>query len=383
MKRATLLRGLVALAVGGGVPCTAVATPTVVPSPSRAVSSGASGAAKSAYAALTPSQRIGQLFMAGVSSTGPSAAKLAHLHRLGVGSVILNHNSSAGQAAVAVTTTAIATALTTANVAPFIATDQEGGEVQRLSGPGFSSIPSALQQGQWATQRLEREAAIWAGELSDAGVSLNLAPVADTVPTPHAHANQPIGRYDREYGHTPARVGSHVAAVVRGESSHVAVTVKHFPGLGRATGNTDLTRNVTDPTARQDPYLAPFRRGVSAGAEFAMVSLATYPHIDPNRPACFSSIVIDDMLRGDLGFTGVVISDSFHAVAVRDVPPAKAAIRYFRAGGTMLLDTDASPIREMEAAVRDRAKTHPAFAAVIKADVMDVLRAKSKAGLLS
>ncbi|MGN6472864.1 MAG: glycoside hydrolase family 3 N-terminal domain-containing protein, partial [Mycobacteriales bacterium] len=159
--------------------------------------------------------------------------------------------------------------------------------------------------------------------------------------------------------------------------------IKHFPGLGRASGNTDLAEHVTDPTTRQDPYLAPFQRGVDAGSPFVMVSLATYPHIDPHRPACFSQVVMTRMLRDTLGFGGVVISDSFHAKAVRGVPAGPAATRFFHAGGTMLLDTDIAPIRTMESAVLNRAKAHPAFAAVIKADVLAVLSAKSDAGLLS
>jgi beta-N-acetylhexosaminidase len=114
-----------------------------------------------------------------------------------------------------------------------------------------------------------------------------------------------------------------------------------------------------------------------------MVSLATYPNIDPGRPACFSAVVIEQMLRHALGFGGVIVSDSFHAEAVRDVPPARAATRFFHAGGTMLLDTDVAPIRVMERAVLARANAHPSFAALIKADVLDVLAAKSNAGLLS
>ena len=382
MTCATLLRGLVAIAVGCCMPCAAVAAPVLVPTPPPGPPSSADPA-HAAYHALTPQQRVGQLFMVGVPSTGPSAAKLAHLRRLTVGSAILDGNSSAGRAAGSLITAGIDTGLQRAGVAPFIATDQEGGEVQRLTGPGFSRMPSALQQGNWSTSKLRRESATWSRELSGAGISLNLAPVADTVPSRHAHRNQPIGRYDREYGHSPSVVASHVVSVVDGESQHVAVTLKHFPGLGRATGNTDLARHVTDPTTRHDRYLVPFQDGVAAGAPFVMVSLATYPHIDRGRPACFSSTVMTSMLRGGLGFGGVVISDSFHAVAVRSLPPDKAAIRFFRAGGTMLLDTDIAPIREMEHAVLARAKAHPGFAAAIKADVLDVLEAKSDAGLLS
>jgi beta-N-acetylhexosaminidase len=382
MNRATGLRTAIVAVTATLVPL-APAAVGVVPGPTPPPKPAPADPAKAAYDRLTARERVGQLFMVGVDTTGPSPAALSRLRRLDVGSVILDGDSAAGRAAVSVTTSTIDSALTRSGIAPFIATDQEGGEVQRLTGPGFSRIPTALQQGTWTARRLRHRSATWAAQLAQAGVSLNLAPVADTVPSPHAHANQPIGRYDREYGHTPAVVGRHVVAVVRGETRHLAVTIKHFPGLGRATGNTDVTRHVTDPTTRRDSYLAPFRQGVAAGSPFVMVSLATYPHIDPGRPACFSAVVIEKMLRGALGFSGVVISDSFHAKAVRNVPAAAAATRFFLAGGTMLLDTDVAPIREMERAVLDRERSHPAFAHVIKSDVLDVLEAKAKSGLLS
>jgi beta-N-acetylhexosaminidase len=383
VSRASAVRGVVAVLVGVGTPCTAIATPAVIPTPPPVATHDDPDPAHLAYANLSPKQRVGQLFMAGVPSDGPSSAKLARLRRLRIGNVILDGNSAATQAAAAVMTARIGSGLQQAGVAPFTATDQEGGEVQRFSGPGFSSIPSALQQGRWSTSTLRHRSAIWARQLADAGLSLNLAPVADTVPAGNAHANQPIGRYDREYGHSVRRVGSHVSAVVNGEGPHVAVSLKHFPGLGRATGNTDFTKHVTDPTTRHDRYLTPFRRGIEAGAPFVMVSLARYPHIDRDQPACFSATVMKTMLRRELGFDGVVISDSFHAVAIRSVPAGKAAIRFFRAGGTVLLETDMAPIRDMERAVLARAKDHPAFARAIKADVLEVLQAKSAAGLLA
>ena len=340
-------------------------------------------AARQAYDAMTPAERVGQLFMAGVNSMHPSPATVAALRSHHVGNVILDRNSNLGAAATASIVTGLDTALVTRGAKPFVATDQEGGQVQRLTGPGFSTMPSALAQGALSTGVLQSRARGWAQELSAAGISLNLAPVADTVPSPHAHANQPIGRYDREYGHRPSGVASHVAAVVRGESEGgIAVTVKHFPGLGRATGNTDVARHVTDPTSRHDSYLAPFRAGVEAGAPFVMVSVARYPNID-GRPACFSPTVMKQMLRGDLGFTGVVISDSFHAKAVRSVAPGDAAIRYFTAGGTILLDTDRRSLYVMERALLARAEQSAAFAAIVKADVLKVLRAKERAGLLS
>jgi beta-N-acetylhexosaminidase len=352
--------------------------------PSQTATTMRAAQASAVYAQLTPAERVGQLFMAGISSTRPSPTAITALLAHHVGNVILDGNSAVGIVGTATVAGELAAGLAVNGVRPFIATDQEGGEVQRLTGPGFSTMPTALAQGRLGPALLQHRATQWGQQLAAAGVTLNLAPVADTVPAAHPHQNPPIGRYDREFGYTPSAVGPDVAAVVRGEAlGGVDVTVKHFPGLGRANGNTDLKQHVTDPTGRHSPYLTPFRAGIDAGTPFVMVSLATYPNIDPSHPACFSATVITDMLRGDLGFTGVVISDSFHAKAVRSVPPRIAAVDYFRAGGTILLDTQRQPIYAMERAVLVEQASDPAFAKTIKADVLQVLSAKAAAGLLA
>lgn len=335
------------------------------------------------YGTMTARERVGQLFMVGVPSTGASPKQLARLRSLEVGNVILNGNSHRSATKIATMTAGLAADLSVKTAAPFISTDQEGGEVQRLTGRGFSIMPTALAQGRLPRAQLHADAAQWGSQLAHAGVNLNLAPDADTVPTPHAARNQPIGQYQREYGHSPARVASHVVAVVRGElSAGLDVTVKHFPGLGRATGNTDIARHVTDPTTRNDPYLQPFQSAVTAGTPFVMVSMATYPNIDPAQAACFSPTVMTMMLRHDLGFGGVIISDSFHAKAVAHVAPQHQAVRFFTAGGTMLLDTEVAPIHTMERAVLQRSSASTSFAASVKQDVLKVLTAKASAHLL-
>jgi hypothetical protein len=164
----------------------------------------------------------------------------------------------------------------------------------------------------------------------------------------------------------------------------VQATGKHFPGLGRATGNTDVTAGVTDPTTRTDPFLAPFRAAAQAGIPFMMVSSATYPAIDPKHIAAFSSTVIGTVLRGDLAFTGVVMSDSMAgAVAVQSVPPAQRALRFFRAGGDLLLVGGASPVPAMVAAVRSAALADPTFARRVSQSALRVLTAKAAMGLVT
>ena len=140
----------------------------------------------------------------------------------------------------------------------------------------------------------------------------------------------------------------------------IATTVKHFPGLGRVVGNTDHTASVDDTvTTRHDPYLEPFAKAIDAGVPFVMVSLATYTEIDPHHLAVFSPTIIRDMLRGDLGFDGVVMSDSMTAAAVASIPPATRAIDFVYAGGDMIVLTQLGAAKTMAKALKTRAANVP------------------------
>lgn len=335
-----------------------------------------------AYQRLTPRQRIGQLFMPGVTTAGVPASERRALARSAIGNAYLREASTAPVGTIAARTRRIDQMATYARVRPFIGTDQEGGLVQRLTGRGFSRMPTALSQGRLRSTRLEALARRWGRQLSRAGVTMDLAPVADVVPARGARRNQPIGRYQREYGHTPVRAGRHVAAFTRGlGDAGVAATLKHFPGLGRASGNTDDTGRVTDPTGPRDPYLRSFEHGIDAGAEFVMVSSAIYPHIDRRNRACFSPTVMG-ILRDRLGFTGVIVSDSFGAAALGGTRLGERAVRFFRAGGTMILDSAPTHVAAMARAVRERMRTHPRFRTRIRAAVLTVLETKAVHGLI-
>jgi beta-N-acetylhexosaminidase len=340
--------------------------------------------ALAAYDRMTKAQRVGQLFMAGVPSNGVSSAELHLLHHKAVGDVILSSNSTHSRHQIHLLTKRLVRRMAVARVRPYISTDQEGGLVQRLMGRGFSHMPTALAQGKLAAATLRSDATVWGSQLAQAGVDLDLAPVADVVPAGHARDNQPIGRYDREYGHTPAVVGPHVAAFTRGMTdAGVATTLKHFPGLGRASGNTDTTPHVTDPTTRHDSYLQPFAAGISAGAQFVMVSSATYPNIDAGGPACFSATVMTTMLRHDLHFDGVVISDDLGTSALSQVRVRRRAVRFVAAGGTMVLDTTPGQLPTMIRAVKAKMSASPAFRRKVKAAVLTNLQTKAANGLVA
>lgn len=338
---------------------------------------------------MTLEQRVGQLFMVGGPATGVRRATRSAITRYHVGNVMLTGRSAAGVAATARVSAgvrALATGPATAGVPLLVATDQEGGAVQVLRGKGFSRIPTALVQGKWSAARLRTQAAGWGRELRAAGIDLNLAPVADVVPSQTAaRANAPIGRFDRQFGVTREVVAEHVVAFDQGmRSAGVATTVKHFPGLGRVRGNPDVSKGVTDETTtRADPDLAPFAQAIDAGVPFVMMATVRYSRIDPGRPAAFSPVVIGDLLRDELEFAGVVISDDLgRARQVADVPAGARAVRFIAAGGDLVLTVDPAVLPAMYGAVLARARADPRFRALVDASAARVLGAKDRQGLL-
>lgn len=334
-------------------------------------------------------QRVGQLFMVGTPADEVDPRTKAQIARFHVGNVILTGRSYDGTAAPARVTRAMrsqVSAASTDGVGLFVAVDQEGGLVRVLQGPGFSDIPTALVQGTWAPARLRGAAETWAGQLRKVGVNVDLAPVMDTVPSPRAaRHNPPIGGFDRQFGYSTRVVSRHGVAFLSGlRDGGVTATVKHFPGLGRVHANTDTHSGVTDRvTTRHDPYLEPFRAAVDADVPFIMMSTAIYRRLDPGTPAAFSPYVIKKMLRGDLGFDGVVISDDLaHAQQVAASTPAQRALRFITAGGDVVLTVDSRQLPEMYAAVLARARQDDGFRALVNAAARSVLTAKGRQHLL-
>src|SRR5438876_1779097 len=321
---------------------TVVASPTPTPTPSAITTPSPTPTATvecatRVLAGMTEEQRIGQLFLLGLANDQLGAAEMNAIRSYHLGSVWFVEQSTAGVAAiraVADSWQGLATADTTASVGFFVAANQEGGIIQSLSGPGFSTIPSALDQGAIDPATLRSRAPLWGRELASAGVNLNFAPVLDVVPPGTEAQNAPIGPLRPGYGHDPATVSAHAIAFMRGMAdAGIATTGKHFPGLGRVTGNTDFTSAVDDVTTSDDAYLAPFHDAIAAGIPMVMVGLAKYQKVDATELAVFSPMVMRQMLRVSLGFNGVVVSDDLGAtVAVANIAPPDRAIGFLVAG---------------------------------------------------
>lgn len=332
-------------------------------------------------AGLALEQRVGQLLMVGAPVASPRSLA-ATVTRYQLGGVFLAGRSKRPAAALRADIAALQGA---APEPLLVALDQEGGDVQTLQGPDFPAIPSALRLGSGPPATLRSDVRDAASRLAGIGVNINLSPVADTVPTSVGEDNPPIGAFHRQYGSDPAKVAAAIRTVVAtSQDAGVMTTLKHFPGLGRVRANTDTsTKAIDTTTTARDSYLGPFAAGIKEGSAAVMVSSASYPRLDSANIAAFSEPVIAGLLRRDMGFTGLVMSDDIGAAAaVRAVPVGDRAVRFVRAGGDLVLTIRSQDAAPMTAALLAAARTSPAFANRVTDAATHVMRAKDHAGLL-
>ena len=362
----------------------AAPSPTAAASPAPSATATAT-ATDGALAGWSLEEKVGQLMMVGVDATTPKQSSNEAVDTHHVGNIFIAGRTTAGSQAtqkVIGSFTGRVGSATTHNTPMLVATDQEGGEVQVLSGSGFSDIPSAMDQSTQPRDQLEAAARTWGKELADVGVNMNLAPVADLVDIARPASNEPIGRWGREYGHDAATVSSQAGAFAEGmQASKVIPTYKHFPGLGRVKDNTDTSAGVVDSTTTRSADTAVsviFGAAIAAGAPVIMVSSATYSLIDPSAPAVFSSTIVTDMLRREMGFSGVVITDDVSAaVQVQDVSAGDRAVRAIRAGCDIVLaSADPTVAADMVKALIATARSDPAFAARVDESATRVLNLK-------
>ena len=362
------------------VPAAGELAPTSAP----LVAAAGGGCPARVLAGMSLAQRVGQLFMVGVDAP-PTTAQLRLIARDHAGGVLFAHVSHEGVVGTRARAAQVQQVATTAGVRLWVAADQEGGFVQHLQGNGFSDIPTALVQGRWAPATLRERARTWGLQLRAAGVNLNLAPVADTVPRTLGAGNRPIGYYYREYAHRPSEVSSHALAVRRGmKDAHVQTVAKHFPGLGRVRADTDTTSGVTDAvTSRYGRWaVQPFRDLIADHVPVVMVSSVRYTKIDAARIGPLSATLMRAMLRGDLGFTGTVMSDSLTAVALSAVPSRLRALRFLQAGGDVALVGKSTAADAMYRTVLRHAQQYRQHH-LIDTATLAVLRTKNRQGLLS
>lgn len=224
------------------------------------------------------------------------------------------------------------------NKAPlFIGIDQEGGTVTRLPS-GYDIMPDAYKVGKKDDLNLtEMTGRITGIQLSSLGINVNFAPVSDIV---FSKNNSLL--YKRSYGDTPEEVSDHTMAFLRGlESENVFGSVKHFPGHGDTATDSHTSLPIINISTEQwnNREAIPFKSAISGDVSFIMVGHIAYPAMDPSRkPATRSKIIMTDILRNEMGFKNIIITDALEMGGFAGEDDlGDAAVESFAAGADMLL----------------------------------------------
>lgn len=304
-----------------------------------------------------------------------------------LGGVMYLKKNVASLDAVAAMNTAFRAA--TPDLPPFITIDQEGGAVERLTKDvGFAEIPNAATIA--ARNSPDEAEAIYAGMaegIAAQGFTVNFGPVADLNVNPK---NQVIAKFGRAYGTDPETVVAYDRAFI--EAHHkagLATALKHFPGHGSSTadsheGFVDITKTWSENE------LTPYRELIGEGAvDMVMVGHlyhADYANGDGQTPSSLSARWIDGVLRGDLGFDGVVISDDLEMGAIRDhFTLEETVVQAVKAGMDILLFSNTGYQRpelskEVLAILLKQAEADPAFAARIEQSYERIVALKERLG---
>ena len=287
----------------------------------------------------TLAQLVGQKLVVRMAGTTPSADLLSRIGSGKIGGVILFGTNVTSQAQVIALTSALQQAARNGGQPDLlICTDQEGGTVKRIPwAPPTISVPDMGALGSVATAR---EQGVETGEaLLALGINCDLAPVAD-VP---ASTSSFMYQDGRTWSFSADTTTALADAFARGlEVAGVFPAMKHFPGLGFATQNTDTTAvDITATRAQLAPGLEPYGPAIAVPIPMIMLSNATYDAYDPNNGAGWSHAISDTLLRGQLGFRGVTITDSLTGDAkARGTTDTALALKASIAGTDMILVTD-------------------------------------------
>ncbi len=268
-------------------------------------------------ARMTIEQKIGQLVMATLPGTVVNDAVATHLRDGQYGGVVLFSRNIVSVEQTRAMTAAIHEICTLDGLPPLIGVDQEGGRVRRLM-PEATATPSAMALGATGDAALvERVGAAVGRELRALGINTDFAPVADVNNNPR---NPVIGT--RSFGESPERVGAMVVAFADGlRVAGVAATAKHFPGHGdtHVDSHLDLPTIPHDLDRLRAVELAPFAAAIDAGVPLVMTSHIRFPTLEPDGlPATLSRRILHDLLRDEMGFDGVVITDAMVMHAIDD-----------------------------------------------------------------
>jgi len=335
-------------------------------------------------AALSVEQKVGQLMSIAFHGSRITSAVEAMIRQRAVGGLVLRAENAEDATALAKLASDLQAIARDAKVPPlFLSIDQEGGPVIRV-GKGMTIMPGqmALAATPDPVNAVTTSALIAASELRAAGINWNLAPVADVNDEPR---NPIIG--NRSFGSDPKQVSMLVAqAIASYRAGRLLACAKHFPGHGATTtdSHTGLPEIDSDRKRLDAVELVPFKAAIAAGAPAIMSAHIVVPALDatPSLPVTLSKKVMTDLLRGELGFTGIVVSDDLEMGALASIGEARAGLGALEAGvDHLLFRFDESAQIEGHRLMVDAVKSGKISAARLDASVARLVGAKVAQGL--
>lgn len=310
--------------------------PAASPVPAVSEGSGSVDVIEQKIASMPLEDKIGQMLLVGIDGTEVSPQTQTMITNDKVGGIILYADNIKSLKGLVSLTNELKRS-NAGNPAPlFVSVDQEGGKVSRMPDE-YAKIPASGSVGASGNaEAAERMGKLLARVVQTAGFNMDFAPVLDINSNPD---NPVIG--DRSFGNTSAKVIELGIAEMKGmESEGIVPVVKHFPGHGDTSVDSHLELPVVKKTEAQLAKLEwrPFQAAVKEQADAVMVAHILYPNLDPDRPASLSKVIITQLLRGQMGFKGVVITDDLTMGAImKNYSLAAAAVNTVLAGSDILL----------------------------------------------
>lgn len=337
---------------------------------------------------MTLEQKVAQMFLISLFSDSPTLSERDLLRTWQPGGVVLLEKNVGNPAQTTRLTNELQRIVLESGGLPlFIAIDQEGGPIAHLR-DGFTEWPAPMLLTATADEGLAYAVGMaQARELRAVGVNMNLAPVADLGTNP---LNTVIGR--RAYGRLPAQVSPIISSLIRGlQDGGVLATTKHFPGHGDTASDSHLELPIL-PHSRDDlekRELIPFIAAIQADSGAIMVAHIAFPELEPiddKRPASLSQTIVDGLLRQELGYDGLIITDALDMDAIDTTYSAsQAAVMAIQAGNDLIIiGAHAGPeiqARAMQAVIK-AVQDGNIDEARLNESVRRILKAKNRLGLL-
>jgi beta-N-acetylhexosaminidase len=342
---------------------------------------------------MTLEEKVGQLFVVNLEQLDNSRGDYYEYHKITknmketlekypVGGVILfSRNISRRKQ----TKKLISALQKNVSIPLFVSVDEEGGDVARVaSNPDMktTSFPTMEEIGKTEdADYVYQMASVIGQEIGDLGFNVDFAPVADVKTS---ELNQEIGT--RSFGDDPEKVAKLVSAYVKGlKSRDICATLKHFPGQGSSSGDThrgsvDIDSSIA--SLRKTDFV-PFEAGIEAGADFIMVSHISVSKVtETSEPASMSKLIMTTILREELDYGGLIITDAFDMASITEnYSPGEAAVGAFEAGADLILMPQNLP--EAYEAVLEKVKSGDITEKRLNDTVQRILQLKYQKGIMT